>query len=270
MPIASDHPLHATDGPAIIGMLHLPPLPGSPRGSQPLNTIRSFVLADAEAWLSGGVRLLMLENFGDTPFFPAAVPSATTAQITAIAAAVRTEFPDVALGINVLRNDGCAAMSVAHAVGAAFIRVNVLCGARLTDQGIVHGVAHDLMRLRSQLQCETIAVLADVDVKHSAPLAERPLDAEVSDLIHRGHADGVIVSGDGTGQPTDSGHVQRVSAAAGDTPVFVGSGVSADNAEALAGLASGLIVGTAAKQNGDVNTPVDVNRVREIVAATHQ
>ena len=270
MPIASDHPLHASDEPVIVGMLHIPPLPGSPGNSQPLEAIQSFVLRDAEAWLEAGVRLLMLENFGDTPFFPSAVPPATTAQVTAIASAVTSQLQEAVLGINVLRNDGCAALSVAHAVGAAFIRVNVLCGARLTDQGIVHGIAHDLLRLRSQLQGEDIAVLADVDVKHSSPLAERPLEAEVADLIHRGHADGLIVSGDGTGLPTNSEHVQQVSDAAGQTPIFVGSGVSAANASELSRTASGLIVGTAAKKEGDVSAPVDAVRVREIVAATHQ
>ena len=103
MSIASDHPLHTNDAPAIVGMLHLPPLPGSPCGSQSLEAIRSFVLTDAQAWLDGGVRLLMLENFGDTPFFPATVPSTTTAQVTAIASAVQNEFPDVALGIRPTR-----------------------------------------------------------------------------------------------------------------------------------------------------------------------
>lgn len=265
-----DHPLISPDRPALVGMLHTPALPGSPRSLSSLAEIRTAVLRDAEAWISGGVQSLMLENFGDTPFFPHTVPATTVACMTALAREVKAQFPQISLGINVLRNDGCSALAVAHAVDASFIRVNVLCGARLTDQGIVEGIAHDLMRLRTTLQGQHIAVLADVDVKHSAPLAPRPLGAEVSDLIHRGHADALVVSGEGTGTPTDMDQLREVAAAAGDVPVFVGSGVTADNASELLQHAAVLIVGTAAKANGDVLAPVDVDRVRRIVAATHQ
>jgi membrane complex biogenesis BtpA family protein len=251
-------------------MLHAPALPASPLCGHTPADIRTAVLRDAEAWVTGGVRFLMLENFGDTPFFPGAVPATTVSHLAVLARDVVSEFPDVSLGINVLRNDGCSALAVAHAANGQFIRVNVLCGARLTDQGIVEGIAHELMRLRAELKADHIAVLADVDVKHSAPLAARPLESEVSDLIRRGHADALIVSGDGTGLPVDVEHLRRVAEAADDTPVFVGSGVNADNAAELAQSASGLIVGTAAKQEGNVLAPVEVERVRRIVAATHQ
>lgn len=254
----------------MVGMLHIPPLPGSPGGRQTMGDVLSHVLRDAETWLSEGVQCLMLENFGDTPFFPGPVPPTTVAQVTAIAGRLRITFPDAHLGINVLRNDGCAAMAIAHAVCASFIRVNVLCGARLTDQGIIEGIAHDLMRLRTLLGADDIAVLADVDVKHSAPLAVRPLEAEVADLIHRGHADGLIVSGDGTGHEVDDDQLQRVVTAAGGAPVFVGSGVSADNIAELVRVANGFIVGTSAKRDGIVSAPVDAGRVRTLVAATHQ
>lgn len=270
MPDIHNHPLILPDGPVVVGMLHAPPLPGSPRGGSHLDDLRASVLRDAEAWVSGGVRFLMFENFGDTPFFPRDVPAITVACMTALAREVTAAFPEITLGINMLRNDGCSALAVAHATGASFIRVNVLCGARLTDQGIVDGIAHDLMRLRTTLQAQNIAVLADVDVKHSAPLASRPLTAEVSDLIHRGHADVLVVSGESTGAPADVEHLREVVAAADGVPVFVGSGVTADNVGELGQHTAGLIVGTAAKHNGDVLAPVDVDRVRRLVAATHQ
>jgi membrane complex biogenesis BtpA family protein len=247
----------------VIGMVHLLPLPGSPRFGGDVGAIRDAALRDAEALAAGGVDGVMMENFGDVPFFPGRVPAAVVAHITALAAEIHRRV-DVPLGINVLRNDGQSALAVAHAVGAAFIRVNVLCGARVTDQGIVQGIAHDLLRERAQLGAMGVNILADVDVKHSAPLAPRPIEDEVADTIERGLADGVIVSGAGTGKPTDPNHVRAVKAVDYDTPVFIGSGISAANVHEF-DAADGFIVGTALKRDGDVAGPVDVNRVREFV-----
>ena len=261
-------PQWANVGVPVVGMLHLPPLPGSHACRDELDTIRKFVMRDAESLCAGGVDGLMLENFGDAPFYPDRVPAITVAGMTALACAVRREF-DVPLGINVLRNDGRSALAVAVASGAAFIRVNVLCGARVTDQGLLQGIAHDLLRERRSLNAEHIRILADVDVKHSAPLAPRPLAIEVRDLVERAHCDAIIVSGQATGRATDVQTLSQAKQAAGGTaPVFVGSGVSIDNvAQLVANGADGLIVGTSLKVDGRVSNPVDAARVRDLVQA---
>ena len=251
----------------VVGMLHLPPLPGSAGYRGNLAAIQQFVLSDAEFLRDGGVDGLMLENFGDTPFYPDRVPAITVAAMTALAFAVRQRV-ELPLGINVLRNDGRSALAVAAATGAAFIRVNVLCGARVTDQGLLQGIAHDLLRERAALGRDDIRIFADVDVKHSAPLAVRPMDVETRDLVQRGHADAVIVSGQATGLPTDAASLATVRQAAAPVPVFVGSGVTVDNAAALiqAG-AGGLIVGSSLKRDGRIFNPVDPERVRQLVDA---
>jgi membrane complex biogenesis BtpA family protein len=249
----------------VIGMLHAPPLPGAPRYGGDWPAVRELVLRDAEALMSGGVHGLMLENYGDVPFFPGRVPTHVAASLTALALAVKQRF-DVPLGINVLRNDGQTALAVALAAGAQFIRVNILCGARLTDQGIIQGIAHDLLRLRRELGAEDVRILADVNVKHSAPLACRPLEEEINDLLTRGGADGLIVSGVATGRPIEADELQHVyRAAAGRSPVLVGSGVSSENLAALAPHADAFIVGTSLKQDGRPENPVDPQRVRTIV-----
>src|SRR5437762_10540190 len=181
----------------VIGMLHLAPLPGSPRYGGSVQTIREALLRDAQLLAEGGVHGLMMENFGDNPFFPGRVPAHVVAQMTALAAEVRRAVPQLPLGINVLRNDGLSALAVADAVGASYIRVNVLCGARIADQGLLQGIAHELLRLRTELAAGSIKIFADVDVKHSAPLAARPIADEVDDTLHRGMADALIVSGAG-------------------------------------------------------------------------
>lgn len=247
-------------------MLHLPALPGAPRNRLALAAIRELVLRDAEALAGGGVHGLLIENFGDTPFFPGRVPAAVVAQMTGLAGEVRRRFP-MPLGINVLRNDGCSALAVAHAVGAEFIRVNVLCGARVTDQGVIQGIAHRLLRQRAELGADQLRILADVDVKHSAPLGPpRPIEDEVADTLVRGGADAVIVSGRGTGQATDVDVLRRAKAAAGAAPVFVGSGVTVQAIAALAPHADGFIVGTAFKADGCATNPVDPVRVKALMS----
>jgi hypothetical protein len=249
----------------VIGMLHLPPLPGAPRYAGDLGAVTAAVLRDAEALASGGVHGLMLENFGDVPFYPRRVPAHVVAHMTAVACAARARF-DLPLGINVLRNDGQSAVAVAQAAGAAFIRVNVLCGARVADQGVIEAIAHDLLRDRAMLGATGVRIFADVDVKHSAPLAPRPLPDEVADMLHRGLADALIVSGWATGQPTDPADARDVrTAAAGEAPVLVGSGITAANLAEFLPHADGFIVGSAFKRGGDPNQPVDAGFVRELM-----
>lgn len=251
----------------VIGMLHAPPLPGSAGFQEDFDAVTRFVIEDAKTLQAGGVDGLMLENFGDTPFYPDRVPAITVSAMTALASAVRREA-DLPLGINMLRNDGLGALAVAAACGAQFIRVNVLCGARVTDQGLLQGMAHDLLRERKSLGCPQIRILADVDVKHSAPLAARPIDVETRDLVERAHADAVIVSGQATGYPTDTDAVTAVARAAAPAPVFVGSGVTAKGvAELIQAGATGLIVGSSLKRDGRLSHPVDIDLVRELMAA---
>src|SRR6185503_7371347 len=133
------------------------------------------------------------------------------------------------------------------------------------DQGLLQGIAHDLLRLRAELKAEEIKIFADVDVKHSAPLAERTIVDEVDDTLHRGMADALIVSGAGTGKPTDPEKVKLVKLAAKGAPVFLGSGVTPQTLPSLLPHADGFIVGTYFKEDGMATNPVDVERVRALL-----
>lgn len=250
----------------VIGMLHAPPLPGSARFNS-TREIEPQVLRDAAALVEGGVHGLMLENFGDSPFYPRRVPAITIAHLTRLAVAVRREYK-LPLGINVLRNDALSGLAIAHAAGAQFIRVNVLCGARVTDQGIIQGMAHKLLRRRAALGASHIRIIADASVKHSAPLGPaRPLEADVEDLVLRGGADAVVVTGSGTGKSTATEDVARARAAARGRPVLVGSGVSSATIREYCAHANGFIIGSSFKKGQDPREPVDVQRVRELMNA---
>lgn len=231
----------------MLGMLHLPPLPGSPRFAGDMAAVLDAVLADALVLAEAGFDGIMLENFGDAPFYPARVPPVTISWMTRLASEVRRIWSGP-LGINVLRNDGLAALAIAGAVGAELIRVNVLTGARVADQGLLVAEAHELLRQRRFLGLDAVKIFADVDVKHSSPLGDRrDLADEVHDLIDRGLADSVVVSGSATGRPTDLAQIRAVKTAAGSTPVWVGSGATLETLAALCQEADGVIVGSALK-----------------------
>jgi len=251
----------------LIGMVHLQPLPGSPKwlaGSW--DSLAGRAMREAERLAEAGFDGIMMENFNDVPFYPGRVPVVTVAAMTALAVRVQDRIRPLPLGINVLRNDGESALAVAAAAGAQFIRVNVLSGAMVTDQGVIAGIAHTLLRERAQLGPH-IAIVADVHVKHAVPLGAWELEAAAEDTFHRGLADALVASGRGTGQKTDPGDVARIKRAVPQAPVLVGSGAVAGALEPFRGLADGFIVGSALKVDGSARNEIDPIRARAFVRA---
>lgn len=240
----------------LVGVIHLPALPGSPRGT--LSAAECARSAASCARALAGYDAIIVENFGDVPFFSGKVPPVTVAAMTACALAVREAAPSVALGINVLRNDAEAALSIAACTGASFVRVNVLTGARVTDQGIIVGEAASALRLRRSLGADNVDIWADVDVKHSAPLGPpRPIAQEVDDTAKRAMASAILVTGEGTGKGVDVDKLEAVKRAAGATPVLVASGATIDTLPLLAKHSSGVIVGSALRPGGIPGGPID-------------
>lgn len=254
----------------LCGVIHLPALPGAPRSSLSAAECARVAAADARALAAAGFDAIIVENFGDAPFFATKVPPVTVAAMTACAVAVRDAAPSTALGINVLRNDAEAALAVAVASGASFVRINVHIGARVTDQGVIQGDAATTLRLRRALGGDAIAIWGDVDVKHSAPLGPpRPIAQEVEDLVKRGGAAAVLVTGEGTGKGVDVeklATVKRVARAA-NAPVLVASGATIDSLPTLAANADGVIVGTALRKGYVPGGAIDGDLAKEFAEA---
>ncbi len=248
---------------SLTGVLHLPPLPGAPACNEAFEVVLGRVLADAEAMREGGIESVVIENFGDAPFFSSRVPPHVGAMMAVIGARIRPMFDRV--GVNVLRNDGHTALGVAAAVGASFIRVNVFTGAAWTDQGLIQGEAAELTRYRSLLNQSETAIMADVLVKHAVPAGTTCIQTLAKEATGRGGADGLIVTGAGTGEPTDLNDVRLVRHTVGARPVWVGSGVTRKNIAEVREVANGAIVGTALHRDGDTQAPIDVERVRALV-----
>jgi hypothetical protein len=247
----------------LVGVIHLPPLPGSPRSTLRANEVARIAAEDARVLAEAGFDFAMIENFGDTPFFAGAVPRITVSAMTACAIAAREAAPSLPLGINVLRNDADAALSIAVVVGAACVRVNVHASARVTDQGLLQGSAAETLRRRRELSADRVAIWADVDVKHSAPLAARPLHEEAQDLVHRALADAVLVTGSGTGRAVDVAKLEVVRKAVPAVPVLVASGAALDSLDTLARFADGVVVGSALRADGVAGGRIDRGRALE-------
>jgi len=257
--------LLACSRPWLIGVLHLPALPGAPGASVPVGMIAEQAAHDATSLARTGFTAVVVENFYDAPFTAGTVAPETVAAMAVVVRAV-VEAVNIPVGVNMLRNDGLSALGVAAACGASFIRVNILAGAAVTDQGLIEGDAHTLLRRRAALGVD-VAVLADVDVKHATSLDTRDLTVRARELVERSLADAVLVTGDATGSPVDGTDLAEVSRAVAPAPVLAASGATADTIGTLLDQCAGAVIGTALKhpQTGRV----DPDRAAALIKRIH-
>ena len=241
--------------PLLVGMCHLPPLPGSPRHGRPMAEIIRHAVADARTLGAAGFGAVIVENFGDAPFSSGPVEPWTTAALAVVAAEVRAAA-GLPVGVNALRNDALAGLGAAAAAGAEFIRVNVLVGVSATDQGFIEGPAADLLRARVRV-APTVQVFADVHVKHAVCVSQPDIALAAEETAYRGQADGLIVSGSTTGRPADLAELRRVRQAVPDRLLLAGSGATPDTVGSILEVADGVIVGSCLKPDGNTELPID-------------
>jgi uncharacterized protein len=249
----------------IIGVVHLLPLPTSPRWGGSLKAVIDRAEQEATALAAGGVDGIMIENFFDAPFTKDRVDPAVVSAMSLVVQRVMNLIT-LPIGINVLRNDAHSALAIAACTHAQFIRVNVLTGVMATDQGLIEGQAHQVLRYRRELGSD-IKIFADVLVKHARPLGSPNLTTAVRETIERGLADAVILSGWATGDPPSSEDLELAMSAAQGTPVFIGSGASWENIPHLIPFANGVIVSSSLKRHGKIEQSIDPIRVSRFVEA---
>ena len=253
--------------PSLIGVIHLPALAGAPfshalHPAQALQEAGAWAVKEALLLSRAGFQAVILENFGDVPFFKTQVPPETIASMAVIAAAVR-EAVKIQVGINILRNDCRGALAVAAVTDCHLIRVNALSGVVASDQGLIEGDAAYLIREKTRLHVD-VAIFADVNVKHARTLSSNDLDLAIEDARHRALADAVIVTGKSTGRSVDPMTLQKASKTAKSVgmPLYVGSGVSRDGLFELKKYVDGVIVGSALRKGGVAGAPMDPGEVR--------
>ena len=251
-----------THGKHIIGVIHLLPLPGTPRATHTFQAVRERALCDARALKRGGVQMAILENFGDAPFVRDSVEPHIVSMMTVIAVEIRAL--GIELGINVLRNDARSALAIAAAVSAKLIRINVHTGAAWTDQGLIQGDAYQTLLYKKRLGVD-IAIAADVMVKHATPAGTRSLLDAAKDTLYRGSVEHIIITGTATGATVDLENLKQLRQNLPAASIWIGSGLSLDNVCQVMTFADGGIVGTYFHEDGDLHKPLDTNRVRALI-----
>lgn len=248
----------------VYGVVHLKSLPGSPGNYLTLDEIIELAQEDVNSLVFGGVDGLIIENFGDVPFTKDNVSKRTIASFTKVVENIEYDR-EIKVGINVLRNDGIAALSIAEATNADFVRINVLNNVMMyTDQGIIEGKAHEIAEFKNTLNKE-IDIYADVFVKHAVPPEGSKIENHTEELIERAGADVVIVTGDGTGHQINIEDLSKVRDIVPQGRLAIGSGVNEENVDDYVDLADILIVGTSFKVDHDVSKRVDQRSVEQLI-----
>ncbi len=244
----------------VIGVVHLLPLPGAPNYRNNLTEVIDRAVEDALALEEGGVDAIIVENFGDRPLRMKALPI-TISSMTKIVERV-IESTSIPVGINVLRSDGLAALSIAYVTGASFIRVNAYTEIVASGEGLLKPEAWEIYFLKNYLKSDVL-ILADIKVKHGVSLSAVDYYHAALEAMERGLADAVIVTGLSTGEPPPTSAIKEAKEAG--ATVLVGSGITSSNIRDYVNIADGFIIGTYFHREGKYTEPIDVKRVRDIV-----
>jgi membrane complex biogenesis BtpA family protein len=263
-------PFDATFGSprVLIGMLHVAALPGTPSAGAGVESVAERAADEARVFERAGFHAVMIENMHDRPYLKAAVGPEIVAAMTRVAVTVRSAVR-LPVGVQVLAAANREALAVAHAAGAAFVRVEGFVFSHVADEGLVDGCAGELLRYRRAIGAERVLVFADVKKKHAAHAITSDVDVvETARAAEFFLADGVIVTGTTTGREADPADVDVVARAV-SVPVIVGSGTTPENI-ANYPAADGFIVGSALKRHGLWSNPIDPQRVDAVLRAFGQ
>jgi predicted TIM-barrel enzyme len=207
--------------PLVVAALHLPDLAIAADTS--MTALEEYVLANAAVFASGGVPGLMLQDQTRVP--DRAAPE-TLAIMGSLGRLLRHEFPELQLGIIIQAHDAEAALAVAHAVGAGFVRIKVLVGGVVAADGPRDALGVSARLYRHQLRRDDIAILADVHDRTSVPRDGVP-NEQAALWAEQIGADSLIITGSSFADT-----LARIAAArqAGvRAPILIGGGVTADN-----------------------------------------
>ncbi|XP_078493393.1 uncharacterized protein F13E9.13, mitochondrial-like [Ciona intestinalis] len=249
----------------IIGMLHLPALPGTPKSTMSVSKICDVVLKEAEIYTRAGLDGIMIENMHDVPYIRSNLigPEVTAAMAT-VGSKLRTCFPEIPTGVQVLTAANKEALAIAKCCNLDFIRAEGFVFSHIGDEGFIDSCSGSLLRYRKQIEADHVLVFTDIKKKHSShSITSDTGIAETSRAAEFFLSDGVIVTGNETGSSTDLNQIKDVQDEVG-IPVLVGSGVTADNVSNYINT-SALIVGSHFKVGGFWSNPVDANLVQKFM-----
>lgn len=248
---------------ALIGVVHLQALPGTPASKLNIAAIASIAVDEARLYRDAGFHGIMIENTHDRPYLKGSVGPEIVAAMSVVGAEVHRAVA-LPLGVQVLAGANSSAIAVALACDASFVRAEGFVFAHVADEGLIEASAGQLLRYRRAIGADHVRVFTDVKKKHSAHAITADVDiVETAKAAEFFSAEGVIVTGIATGQPAEPGEVTAVANAV-SVPTLVGSGITAENINTFAN-ADALIVGSSIKKEGLWPNPIDPERAQALV-----
>lgn len=246
----------------VIGDIHLPPLPGSPKynSSLKIENIVEFAMSEAKIYAENGFDGIILENYGDVPYYPDRVGPETVAIMTYIASEIIKNVK-IFLGIQVMKNDPIASISIAHTVGGKFVRVNNL-----------EEKTYEIQKFRKVLRAEEVKIFADVE---HALIGNRDITRVAEDLAYYDLADAIIISGGFPGfrgRRVNIEDIEKIKgrAAFSNFPILVAGGINKDNVQEYLKVCDGIIIATSLKIDGVTTNPLDPFRVKKFMEKVNE
>lgn len=247
----------------VIGVVHLLPLPGSPKFDGDLDLIFDRSLEEVRLLRQGGVDGVIIENFHDMPFLKDQVPLEQFGIMASILTLAKQEL-NIPLGVNVHFNDWKAEIALAYACKAQFVRVEGFVDTIITASGIVEPCCAEVTRYRKLLGVQDeIQIWADIHPKYSKNVIPNLLQ-ESARMAEEALADSIIVTGETTGAETPLDDIRKVKSAV-NLPVLVGSGTNLSNLTETLSIADGVIVGSAFKNSGNTHEKVSLERISQFM-----
>lgn len=246
----------------IIGMVHFPPLPGTPlyNDSHGIEEITNSVEEDLISLQNGGIDGIMFCNENDRPYTLKADPS-TVASMAYVIGKIKNSIK-VPFGIDVLW-DPFAALAIAKSTGALFIR-EIVTGVYASDMGFWNTNIGELYRYKKLIDAQNVLVFFNISAEFAYNVDRRPLEEIAKSVSFSSLADVILVSGPMTGMPPSSDTLKHVKENVKE-PVFVNTGVNVNNVSELLSIANGAIVGTSLKKDGITWNKIDEKKVKELV-----
>lgn len=248
----------------VIGMIHVDPLPGTPKFKNDVKKIITKAIAEAKIYKDGGIDIIAIENMHDVPYLKREVGHEISTLMSVISYEVKNKT-GLPTGIQILAGANKEALAAANAAGIDFIRAEGFIFAHVADEGLIESDAGELLRYRKQIGAERIKVFTDVKKKHSSHSITSDINiVETAKAAEFFLSDGLIVTGVSTGEEADIEEIKRVKKNS-TLPVLIGSGLTEKNIGKYYQYADAFIIGSFFKKGGNWENKVDGKRVSDFM-----
>lgn len=254
----------------LIGMIHVPALPGTPFNTLTPKEIVNKCILEANIYKKANIDSVMIENMHDIPYLKRNVGPEITSMMSIIGYEMRKVFPTDPLGVQVLAGANKEALSIAYSNDLNYIRAEGFVFSHIGDEGVFESDAGELLRYRKAIGADKVKVFTDIKKKHSANFITSDVDiGEMAKNAEFFGSDGVIITGSSTGGEASVEDLQLVRKST-ELPIFIGSGLTLDNIDTFFSLADGFIIGSYFKKGGFWKNEIDAKKVEDFVVKFHK